>query len=395
MIKELRENFNRKFSDEKYSAFLSDLQEYAGDHIPFRIAETPVFIPDELKLKLLEACNSIIELVSSPLYLEISKHAIPENQFVPGPEGHPMWMAFDFAICRDEKQNLIPQLIELQGFPSLFYYQHVLAKKYRQHFDLPSSVDHLNNKSDEQYEDFMREALLGKHNAENVILLEVEPEKQNTRIDFAATYKHTGIRAVCISKVIKEAEKLYYIHDNRKIAINRIYNRVIFDELLKRTDLHCQFNLTDNADVEWAGHPNWFFRISKFTLPYLKNSFVPETSFLNDLNIIPDDLHNYVLKPLFSFSGTGVIYNVTVRDIQNIKDPQNWILQRKVNYEPVIEGPGGNIKTEIRMLYGWQQNAPEPEFLITLARLSKGEMIGVKYNKDKSWVGSSVAFFEK
>ena len=230
----------------------------------------------------------------------------------------------------------------------------------------------------------MKKLFLNGHNPENVILLEVEPEKQNTRIDFLATFLNTGVRPVCISKVKREGKHLYYELDGRRIDVHRIYNRVIFDEFQKRTDLHCEFNLTEEVDVEWAGHPNWFFRISKFTMPFLNNPFVPETKFLHELKSIPDDLENYVLKPLFSFSGAGVKFHVKKEDIDAVKDPENWILQEKVNYFPAIQTPDPNdpVKFEIRMMHTWAEDDKSPMLVNNLIRLSKGEMVGVKYNKD-------------
>jgi hypothetical protein len=394
MIPRYRKAYNDSFSKERYSSFLDSLNDYAGEKIPFRIAETPVFVPSDLRQKLEQACNSIIDVISAPGYLELSHRAIPAQCFVPGDEGTPLFLAFDFAICLDQNGNYDPQLIEMQGFPSLFFYQHLLAKSYRKHFEVPHSLSHLFGMNDLQYENYMRRLLLGDHSAEHVILLEVEPEKQNTRIDFLATQRATGIRSVCISKVIREGRKLFYIADGKKTEVKRIYNRVIFDEFLQRTDLECQYHLTEEVDVEWAGHPNWFFRISKFTMPFLDNPFVPSTKFLNEVKEIPSDLENYVLKPLFSFSGSGVVFNVTTDHILNVKDPENWILQRKVKYEPVIDAPGGSVKTEIRMLYSWLPGDERPKLIINMARLSKGEMIGVKYNKNLDWVGGSVGFFE-
>ncbi len=394
MIPIFRDRYNKSVTDEKYNLFVGDLEKYAGENIPFRIAETPVFVPLNLKRKLNSACDSIIEVINRPDFISLTDRAIPAHLKVPGDEQKPMWLAFDFAICMNSDSQPDPQLIEMQGFPSLFFYQHLLATKYREHFDVGPGVSHLFNKSDDEYIAHIRKLLLNNHHPENVILLEVEPENQNTRIDFLATYNNTGIRSVCISKIIRKGRNLFYESDGKVIPVYRIYNRLIFDEFIKRTDLQCQFNLTEEVDVEWAGHPNWFFRVSKFTMPYLKNQFVPETTFLHKLKSIPADLENYVLKPLFSFSGSGVVFHVTREDIDNVKDPENWILQRKVNYAPVIKSPEGNVKTEIRMLYSWSPGSPKPELIINMARLSKGEMIGVKYNKNKTWVGGSVGFFE-
>jgi hypothetical protein len=239
--------------------------------------------------------------------------------------------------------------------------------------------------------------LLNGHDPKHVVLLEIEPEKQSTSVDFVATKQITGIEAVCITKVIREGKKLYYMLDGEKTEIKRIYNRVIFDEFTRRSDLVCQFNLTEDVEAEWAGHPNWFFRISKFLMPHLDSKYVPKCQYLSDVNPIPNDLENYVLKPLFSFSGTGVIFHVKREDIDAIpiEERKNFLLQRKVVYEPVLQAPDGKVKIEVRLLYFHEPQNARPELVVNLGRLSRGEMIGVKFNKDKTWVGGNVSFFEK
>jgi hypothetical protein len=208
------------------------------------------------------------------------------------------------------------------------------------------------------------------------------------------TEKLWGVRAVCISKIKSAGRELYYEHNGRRITIHRIYNRVIFDELQNRPDITPGFDLMQEYDVEWAGHPNWFFRISKYLMPWLKGEYIPPTYFLNELKTIPEDLENYVLKPLFSFSGSGVVFHVTRQDIDAITNPSQYILQRKVNYEPVIRSPENRIKAELRLLFLWNDAESNPQPVINMARLSQGEMIGVKYNKNKTWVGGSVGFYE-
>ena len=203
-----------------------------------------------------------------------------------------------------------------------------------------------------------------------------------------------GIKVLCLTKVIKNGRQLFYKNEKGDlIRIEKIYNRVIFDELDRRPDLTFGFNFTDDLDVEWIGHPNWFFRISKYTMPFLKSEFVPKTYFLNQIDATRWDLTQYVLKPLFSFSGQGVKINITQADIDAITDPSNWILQEKVEYAPVLDTPSGPTKIEIRMLMIWEKNAARPQLVNNLIRLSKGEMIGVRYNKDKDWVGASVGLF--
>ena len=285
----------------------------------------------------------------------------------------------------------------MQGFPSLFGWQDFLANKFREHFAIPLDLEQHFNLTSEQYQHKLSLALLNGNDPENVILLEIDPLKQNTAIDFLITQQMTGITPVHIGDVIREGRKLFYIKERKKIQIERIYNRVIFDELVKQTDSTYPFNLTEDVDVEWAGHPNWFFRISKYTMPFIKSEFIPECKFLSDFDQFPSDLENYVLKPLFSFSGSGVLFHVMQSDIDNIPVDQrvDYLLQRKVQYEPVIQAPDGMVKAEVRILFLWEEGVARPIAVTNLARLSRGDMIGVKYNKDKTWVGGSVCFFEK
>jgi hypothetical protein len=396
MIASVRQRYNQLFSEEKYKSFLADLNESYHFGIKFRIAETPIFVPRKFKEKLIQASDSIIDFLVREDFKKVTEKAIPPNFFVPQETEHTLFLALDFALVKDEMGELQPRLIEMQGFPSLFGFQDFLARKYKEHFDIPTGFSSHFGLSPEAYRDKLKKALLGNHPPENVILLEVDPLEQNTGIDFVITEHLTGIFPVHIGHVEREGRKLYYRKLGKKIPIHRIYNRVIFDELIKRSDLHLQFNLIENVDVEWAGHPNWFFRISKFTMPLIKSAFIPECKFLDEFNFFPRDLENYVLKPLFSFSGSGIIFHVTQKEIDDVPvgERKNFILQRKVYYEPVIQAPDGMVKTEIRLLFLWEEGQKRPQLVTNLARLSRGEMIGVKFNKDKTWVGGSVCFFE-
>lgn len=396
MVPLFRNQFNASFTEEKYQHFLEKLNEEAGYHISFRIAESPLFVSKEFGNKIFDACNEILKTISSPEYYEQSSKAIPKELFVPDEDKKPSTIALDFAVCKNDTGEILPQLIEMQAFPSLFGYQHWLALKYREFFDVTLAADHLfNGLNNETYIETLREWIVADKNPKNVVLLEIEPEKQKTRVDFELTKQYLGVDYVCISKVILEGRKLFYEKDGMKIPIHRIYNRVIFDEFTKRTDLQCQFHLTEEVDAEWVSHPNWFFRISKFSLPFLQSRYVPQTQFLNEVETIPHDLENYVLKPLFSFSGAGVIFDVTKEDIDKVEDRSNYILMKKVNYEPIIKSPDGLVKAEIRMLFLWLNENEKPQPVINLVRLSKGKMIGVDYNKNKTWVGGSIGFFEK
>ncbi|MGA0558643.1 hypothetical protein ACO2Q8_18425 [Larkinella sp. VNQ87] len=396
MQESIRRAYNETFSPERYRAFVDQIHRDYPGQLDFRVAETPVFVPKTLKNRLLAACDSIIETITREDFKDLSEAAIPPGQRVPNENDHSSFLAIDFAICRDETRDLTPQLIELQGFPSLYGFQSYLAGNFRNYFPIPDGFSHLFDvDSDETYRQHLRRLIVGLEQPENVILLEIYPEKQKTRIDFRITEEMLGIEAVCLTRIQKEGRQLFYEKDGQRHHIKRIYNRLIFDELATLPDLKTDFSLTDDVDVEWVGHPNWFFRISKHTLPLLNSPYVPESRYLNTLGTYPADLENYVLKPLFSFAGSGVKLNITKADLDAIEDRQNYLLQRKVSYEPVIQSPDGLVKCEIRMLYIWHDKDPHPTLLTNLARLSRGEMIGVRFNKDFDWVGGTVCFFEE
>lgn len=394
MDQAIRHQYNQSFSASRYQSFLNEVHRYF-DHIPnFRIAETPAFIPPQLKASLIEACQEISATICQSDFKQLTHRAIEDGYRVPNEDEHTTFLQMDFGITKDVEGQLIPKLIEIQGFPSLYMYQDFIANMYRKHFDVPSNCSHLVGVDSEGYHRMLRDIIVGPCDPKNVVLLEIEPDRQTTRIDFLATEKVLGIKILCISDLKKSGKDVYYVDDKgRKIGVQRIYNRVIFDELVTRHDLEREFRFTEEANVEWVGHPNWFFRISKYSLPLFDSQYVPKTWFLKDLSAIPDDLENYVLKPMFSFSGSGVVFNVSREAIEKTNNPTNYILQEKIKYEPIIEAPNEPVKCEIRMLLLWPKDAKEPIIVNNLARLSKGEMIGVKYNKNKDWVGGSVGFF--
>ena len=397
MIKEFRQKFNHNFTEEKYKRFLEDLDSKHPGDIVFRVAETPIFISKDFTTKIIDACEAITDVIVDENFKKLTPAAIPEGEAVPNENDHTHFIAFDFGICENEKGELEPQLIEMQGFPTLFAFQIYYPEVVKKHFDIPANFDnYLNGYTKESYIQLLKDIIVGKHNVENVILLEINPHEQKTRIDFYCTQDYLGIPIVSLTDLVREGNKLFYIAGGNKIQVKRIYNRVIFDELLQQKETLGSFvDLTQELDVEWVPHPNWFYRISKFTLPFIKHPYVPETFFLNEVKQLPADLENFVLKPLFSFAGQGVIIDVTKEDIDKVKDPGNWILQRKVKYAEVIVTPNVPAKAEIRIFYFWKDGWQRPVAVNNLARLSKGKMIGVRYNMDKDWVGGSVALFEK
>ena len=397
MVNDLRNAYNQAFSEAKYTDFLQSIDDDFPGQLDFRVAETPVFVSKDLGNKIVEVCEAIIDVITGPFFKEKTQNAIPAGQNVPNENAHSSFLAIDFAVCQDQNGQLVPQLIELQGFPSVFGFQSLISEKYREHFPVPSDYqNYFGVQNQAEYFDQLRAVVVGNENPENVILLDIYPDQQKTRIDFAVTAHFLGIETVCLTQIKKEGRSIFYEKDGRKIPITRIYNRLIFDDLTNFPTLTTEFSLTDDVDVTWVGHPNWFFRISKYTMPFLKHAYIPEAKFLSEYDgVFPEDLQNFVLKPLFSFAGSGVNLHPTFQDLQSISDPENFILQRKVVYQPVVQAPDGLVKCEIRMLYVWPEGQPRPKLLTNLARLSRGEMIGVRFNKDFTWVGGTTCFFEK
>ncbi|MBK8699918.1 MAG: hypothetical protein IPN29_10445 [Saprospiraceae bacterium] len=398
MIPKYRDWFNNQFTPASHEAFLQKVHQ-AFNHVPpFRIAETPFFIPDILKNRLLEACNEINHVICSPNFKDITQGALSDpNLIVPGEDTHTTFLQMDFGICLDENGQPMPRLIEIQGFPSVYFFQEFISRIYRAHYGIPPELSSFFDPAmdEDAYKALMQKVIVGDSNPENVVMLEIEPEKQTTYIDFICTAARLAIKVLCITKVIKKGRLLFYENEEGNLVpIHRIYNRVIFDELDQRPDLHLNFNFTDDLDVYWVGHPNWFFRISKYTMPLLSGQYVPKCYYLSDLVSYPENLHDFVLKPLFSFAGAGVELNVTKELLDGIEHRGNYLLQEKVEYAPVLKSPNEPVKCEIRMLMLWSEDMEKPKIVNNLVRLSKGAMIGVKYNKDKDWVGGSVGFFE-
>jgi hypothetical protein len=351
-----------------------------------------------LKQKLIAAGEYVVDFITQPGFKELTAKAIPAECNVPGESEHTEFLALDYAICRNEVTGeLEPKMIELQGFPSLFAFQEYFSGLLPNYLYVPERYSYFfdNKMNGQSYISLLKKTICGTHAQENVILLEIEPEKQKTRIDFFCTKKLVGVDTVCLTKLEVEGNKVFRKLDNgRSVQVKRIYNRVIFDELLQRKDISSPFDFSTAYVVEWAGHPAWFFRISKFILPFLDHESVPKTYRLLEFKPAEADLPKYVLKPLFSFAGQGVVFDVTQADIDAVQDPENWILMEKVSYDPAIKGIDADVKCEIRLLYLWPEGDARPTLCTNLIRLSQGSMMGVRFNKDKTWVGGNTAYLE-
>ncbi|MDQ2868294.1 MAG: hypothetical protein M3R59_07785 [Verrucomicrobiota bacterium] len=392
MEKNLRARFNASFTTKKYAQLLHCVNETERFPATFRVGEAPVFLTSEMCDTLVEAAHEIVAQTRTPEFRQHAAKAIPRGLEVPKETAHPNFIQVDFGLCDDGAGGVAPRLIELQGFPSLYGFQLLLYRCLR---DVYKAIPHdwvpfFSGINEFGYIDCLREVIVGNADPQNVVLLEIEPEKQDTRVDFACMESMLGIRSVCVTEVRKVGRELFYQCDGRTVRIERIYNRVIFDELIRRPDLQLGFSFRDDLDVHWAGHPNWYFRISKHALPFLQTDATTPAYFADQFPA-RESLGNYVLKPLYSFSGLGVDLEPTRETLRALDKPHDWILQQKVHYVDLIPTPDGPLsKVEIRMMFVWPDGG-EPMLVNNLVRMSQGAMMGVKFNKDKTWVGSSVA----
>jgi hypothetical protein len=393
MIPALREEFNRNFDPAKYQCLLQSLNRLSETQIEYRVSETPCFVPRAMVDRMSGyGRDLVLQLVNSPTYRKLSDVSVPAKYNVANEAPHPMWVAVDFGLVRAANGEIEPMLVELQGFPSLYGYQPAMAEQYIETYGLRKDLGiYLSGLNHDSYGDLIRTLIVADHDPENVILMEVDPQHQKTLPDFNITRRKLGIAVVDILTLKKRGNKLYYSKGGREIEVRRIYNRTIVDEL-ERKNITLPFDLRDELDVEWAGHPNWYFRISKFSIPYLKHPCVPRTWFVDENPVLPAANGNYLLKPLYSFAGVGIKFAPTQADIDAIPAAQrhDYILQERMRFEPVIQTPHGATQMELRMMYAWPEGG-ELTPVLPLVRMGRGMMMGVDHNRNLEWVGSSAA----
>jgi hypothetical protein len=395
MEQTLRSRFNSDFTSEKYAALLRCVNETEKWPADFRISETPIFLTNAFTDEATRAANAIIDLTRTAEFARHAASAVPKGLEVPNESAHPNFLVVDFGICAEE-HRLVPRLIELQAFPSLFGFQLLLLHCMRKAYPaIPRNwTSSFGGIKDEAYIELLQRTIVADSDPENVVLLEIEPEKQKTRVDFAATQTLLGIRPVCVTKIKKRGRQLFYDRDGREVQIERIYNRVIFDELIRKPDLNLPFQFQDDLDVKWVGHPNWYFRISKHSLPFLKTEQTSAAFFADEFPA-GETIDSYVLKPLYSFAGLGVELEPTRQKLSALKNPHEWILQKKIQYAeflPTVDGQ--KSKAEIRMMFVWPDDDRDPVLVNNLVRMSQGKMMGVDFNVDKTWVGASIALHD-
>jgi hypothetical protein len=401
MIPTLRKAYNAAFTDEKYASYTAAFEREAGGSIDFRLAETPLFLPPALRDEIVRDGLEIVRLLATPEHQAYSLAAVPPDFDAPRCDDHPLFLQVDFALTRDGGQAagpIVPRLIELQGFPSLYAFQLFQGRALQRITPGGERLEFLLSGLDEGgFVSLLGETLLAGHAAENVVLLDLDPEHQKTRADFWLTERLWGVRAVDASSVEVRGRELWYSRDGRPTRIERIYNRIVPDELQAK-GIALPFSFTDDLDVEWAGHPNWYFRWSKHSLPWLQHPAVPKAHLLSVVDGSPADLDGWVLKPLFGFAGSGVKVDVSAADLDAVpmEHRSQTMLMRKVMYEPLVETVDGlRSKAEVRLMLVWPANDTAPTPVTTLVRLSHGNMMGVDANRNRTWVGSSSSLWPR
>lgn len=397
MIKKVREKYNKYFTKEKFKSLTKDVNNFIGiqENIDlYGFSATPIFLSDDLNEKLIKAGDDILKQLSSNKLRKKLDYSIPKKYKTLKETKNPDFVLIDFAISKN-KEGFIPKLIELQGASTTSAFFYVFNLFFKKHLYVPKGFNfYYNNLNHKSFLNILKKALLGKEKPENVILLEIEPEKQKTFYDFMAIKKLFGIEPVCISKVIKKGNKLFYLKDDKEVRIKRIYSRVVIDEL-ETSKINYQFKFTDDLDVDWVCHPNWTHKISKYALPLLKGEYVPKSFYLKDLKKYPENLDDYIMKPLFSFAGNGVVLDLDKSFLTKIKQKSNYLLQEKVEYAPIIQTlKKEKTKAEIRMVYFWGDNK-KPLLLSALVRQSFGDMMNICFNKDSDWSGKSIVLHRR
>lgn len=392
-----RRDFNAAYGPDFYRRYLERFERRVGCKIPFRVAETPLFFTRALRDNLERSANEIVQQISNPALISRLKAAIPPALDVPGMDALPNCVQVDFAITRGANGELEGKVVELQAFPSLYALMVIQAEVMSEMLAEMPGLDrkwsiYFSGLDRASFTEHFRRAVLADEAPENVVLLDLDPPSQKTYPDFLATKELTGIDSICPTTLIRDGRKLLRKVDGRLVQVRRIYNRVVFDELeVKKVEL--PFKYTDDLDVSWCSHPNWYWTWSKYTLPSIDHPAVPRARTVASLDRIPDDLERYVLKPLFSFAGSGVKVDPTRADVDAIPAEQRegWLLQEKITYEPALLMPTGEgVKGEVRMMFLRAPGDAAPKLVLNLVRLSRGKMLGVDQNRDLTWVGGSV-----
>ena len=396
MIASLRQAFNERWTEPQYRDVIARLELRTGATLGFPISETPCFLPRSLMASLSAiGLDLVAQILGSAEILSAADAAMPERYRSATAESIPTFLQVDFGLVRAADGSLQPKLVELQAFASLYGFQLAMAEAYRDAFRLPGTLTpFLDNLDAASYHALLASAIVGDHDPHEVVLMEIEPHRQKTWPDFIVTEQMWGVRAVDTGEVLREGRRLYYRRDGRLTQIRRIYNRVIPDEL-ERKRIQLSFGYGDPVEVEWAGHPAWYFRVSKFAIPFLRHACVPETRFLDGIDALPADRDRYLLKPLFSFAGAGIMFAPTDAQIAAIpaRERRNYILQERVNFTPVIDTPEGPTQVEIRMMYVRDGSRLRP--VLPLLRMGRGRMMGVDHNKGLRWVGASAGLIAK
>ena len=392
MVPALRERFNRDWTPAKYARLQERLSERTGLPLPFPVSETPCFFPRALLDELATTAATLVTgFLADATARAAAEALIPARYQGAGQEAQPTCVQVDFGLVEVPGGGYSPKLVELQAFPSLYAFQHVLAETHREIYGLPSSLEaHFGGLDTAGYLAVVRDALVGDHDPAEVVLMEIAPERQKTRPDFVLTEQLWGITTIDPQDVVVRGKLLFRRVNGREVPIRRVYNRVIPDEL-ERSGHALPFDYRDDLAVEWVGHPAWYFRLSKSAIPWLRHPSVPRTWRLDAVDGLPADPATLILKPLFSFAGGGITFAPTAADLAAIPTAERalYLLQERVDFARVIDTPHGPTQAEIRVMCLWTDRL---QAVVPLIRMGRGQMMGVAHNQGLAWVGASAGF---
>jgi hypothetical protein len=393
VIPALRERFNREYDEARHRQMCAGLADRCGVPIEFRLSETPCFLPGSVARRLVETSQVLIaQLLDNPEYLAAAETLVPPEFHIRGGEPLPTFVQVDFGIVRTPN-GIEGRLVEMQAFPSLYGFQMLLAEASRDTWGYPALTPFFEDLTRQQYIDLVGRAIVGSHDPAEVVLLEIDPDRQKTRPDFTATESIWGVRGVDLRSVEREGRRLYARIDGRRTPIRRIYNRVIPDDLAGR-GLSWPFAASDELDVEWTGGPDWFCRISKYSLPWLDHPWVPRTRFLTDVASLPAERDAWVLKPLLSFAGSGIAFAPTDEQLAAIPDSvrSQFVVQERVSFTPLVDTPHGPTQVEVRVML--VRDGDRYRAVLPLGRMGRGLMMGVDHNRGLEWVGAAAILID-
>jgi len=340
----------------------------------FKATSSEVFLfPKELKSELIEAATGITNQLFSSRVLTLAESNITDNSNILDFRSYknlpePYFMTIDLAYAPGGGTNF--KLIEAQAFLSI---SHMFFEHYSKLLDLNRDV-FLNF---EAYQHFLRK-IQNNHS----ILLEDCPWEQKTAIDFHLLQKQASIEVLNFRGIL----------GSHALKEKLIYNRLIFADLTAQEFANAKISLSGLPNARWLHHPDWYYFVSKSSLPYITSPWAAQSFLVADkpLNFEPKS-NAWVLKPLFDYGCSGVNLNPSRTDIENVDAPKEWLLQQKIELKHL---PGTELFGEIRVVLFNTDNGWEP--VMFFGRINDKPFLGSQhFNLNNPQCGTAAIEFVK